>query len=266
MSIQVKSKLIKSRDVELASIWAINEKSTKEHFIIFLHGGPNGSKDGPGSSMLFKILQEMFLKSDIESVRFDFMGEGESSGDYINTTLSSQIEDFQAILNEVRCLGYKNISIIAESFGVSCVLGTNPNQFSNLVLLWGAVYFFDEGLCFAPWYSDACKTEISKNGFFKEGSQKIGKGLLDEIEKVNNLENSFSKIDIPTLIIHGSLDSEVPLSYNCFKLYKNMKDNCKAIIYPGLDHFLQIPNSNGEVKHEMLYDEIIDWLKSKLND
>ena len=265
MSIQVETKFIKSRNVELAATWALNEESTKENIIVFLHGGPNGSKDGPGSSMLFKILQEMFLKSNIESVRFDFMGEGESSGDYVNTTLSSQIEDFQVILKEVEYLEYKNISIIAESFGVSCLLGTDPNKFSNLVLLWGAVYFFDEGLCFAPWYNNEYKEEITKKGFFMEGSQKIGKGLLDEIKKVNNLKDSFSNINVPTLIVHGSADSEVPLSYDCFNLYKNMKNNSKVIIYPGLDHFLQVPDSNGVVKHDMLYEEVISWLKTNIN-
>lgn len=261
MAIKISSEFIQSRDARLASIWALDESGSKENIVVFVHGGPNGSKDGPGSTMLFRKLQEMFLKNNIESVRFDFMGEGESSGDYVNTTLSTQVDDFQVILKKLKELGYKNISIVAESFGVSCVVGHNPNQFSKLVLLWGAVFFFDDGKCFAPWFTEERKKEMAENGFISEGSQKIGIDFLNEIEKVHNLKVPFSKIDVPTLVVHGMADSEVPLSHDCFELYKNMKNNSKVVLFPGLDHFLQIPNSDGGFKHDLLYTEILDWLK-----
>jgi esterase/lipase len=265
MFIKIISQYVQSRDAKLATIWALDENSLKENIVVFVHGGPDGEKNGPHN--LFKNLQEMLLKINIESVRFDFMGEGESTGDYVHTTLTTQVEDLKIILNLIYELGYKNITIVAESFGGSCVLGLNPNQFSNLVLLWPAVYFFDERLCFAPFYSEDYKKEIEEKGFIDLGSKKIGKSLLDEIEKVNNLAASFSKIEVPTLIVHGSADTEVPFSNDCYLLYKNMKSNSKVVIFPGLDHFLSVPGSNKEkVKHDSLYCEVSGWIKYHINE
>ena len=257
------SQKIVSRDIELASVWSTTKPKGKSRIVVFLHGGPDGNKDAPHN--LFTILQEKLASLGIDSVRFDFMGEGESSGDYLNTTLTTQKEDFEAVYNEIRSKGYQSIGVIAESFGGTCLLGALKEEFQVLVLLWPAIYLFDEGKCFAPYYEEPYLSQLKQKGYIEFEKNRAGPDFFREIKEINNLEVPFRKITVPTLIIHGTHDSEVPLSKASIDLYRNLSKESKVVLCPGLDHFLGVPGSDGsKVKHEIVYEEVPRWIMNHL--
>ncbi len=221
-----------------------------EKIVIMLHGGPDGCKDGPNG--IFIKLSESLCKEGIDSIRFDFTGEGESDGDYVNTTINSQKDDFYMIYDEVKRLGYKKIGIVGESFGATCALGVYDNSFSAVVLLWPAIYLLDN--CFAPYYQDPYKTQLKTLGHIIVGKKRVGDKFLKELIEIDNLEKNVRQIQAPTLLIHGDTDEEVPYTQS-IRAEKLLKHPKRLVIVRNGMHGLKRSH-----EQELVIRETIKWL------
>lgn len=242
-------------DVELATVWTTTSPVSAQHTIaILLHGGPEGNKNGPDN--LLRQLAERLACAGIDVVRFDFMGQGDSSGKYINTTLSSQRHDFRAIFQEVQRRGYKRIGVVAESFGATCALGEYDDQFAVMALLWPAIYLLD--VCFAPFFEEPYKSQLAECGHIKVGEDEIGAQFLDELKLVDNLEEKVRLVRSPTLLIHGDNDSEVP-HHQSEKAYAILPEPKRLVIVPGADHCLRRP-----MEQALVFDEVVAWFQRYL--
>jgi pimeloyl-ACP methyl ester carboxylesterase len=221
---------------ELSVVWTIS--NTRENgprrIALLLHGGPEGSKDGP--EQVYRNLAARLSTVGIDTVRFDFRGQGESSGDYIDMTMARQREDANTVVREIRNRGYERIGIVGESFGATCALGIYDERFTALVLLWPAIYLLD--VCFAPFFDPPFDVELSEKGYIQVGSDRVGSDFLEEVKEVNDLEEQVKQVTVPTLLIHGSEDSEVPArqSERAYALLPHPKE---LVIVPGADHCLR---------------------------
>lgn len=222
-----------------------NKNNSEKSVVILLHGGPGGFKEGP--SNLFVPLSIKLAEYGIASIRFDFLGAGESDGDYINMTISSQVNEYRQILDYARSLEYANLGLLGESYGATIALSGLTPDVKVLTLLWPAVYLLDT--TFNLYLTEDALRELDENGYISEGDDKIGRGFIEEIQKVKDVEHHLGKVNIPTLLIHGDSDSDVP-HWQSKKVHNSIDEPKKLIIVPNGDHCLRLPHEQDLVVNE----------------
>lgn len=129
---------IKSRNLTLRGMINTPDQATgKLPTIIILHGF-GGNKMGP--HFMFVKLSRTLAELGFASVRFDFAGSGESDGEFINMTLSGELEDAENILNYVKSLNFvdnERIGLVGFSMGgavASMLAGIHGNDIRALCL------------------------------------------------------------------------------------------------------------------------------------
>lgn len=111
--------------------------------ILILHGF-TGDRDGQKTPYFregyLRYASQRWAEAGIASLRIDFMGSGDSSGDYADTTLESQIEEAREALNYLKNTGQVNgrkISLLGHSQGgivASAVAASPPFPLASVVL------------------------------------------------------------------------------------------------------------------------------------
>ncbi len=184
--------------------------------VITCHG-LQSSKD----SQKYVGIARRFCREGIAVLRFDFRGCGQSAGRFEETSLTGRMEDLRDALDFVQEQGCKNIGVVGSSLGgtVGVLTAAKDNRVKTLVT-WATPCHLDK--------------------LFRE---KI-------IEGLGNLRQDVSKYDVvktvkdilcPVLIIHGSLDEQVPLSH-AEDMYKNANEPKSVQVVEGADHRFTNPS------------------------
>lgn len=112
----------------------------KVPLLIFLHGFI-GSK--VGEHRIFVKAARYFTKRGFGVFRFDFSGCGESDGDYQDVTVSRQLIEVQAVINEIskhEAINSNEIILVGHSLGgaIAALTAAEDARIEQLVL-WSAV-------------------------------------------------------------------------------------------------------------------------------
>src|SRR5664279_2866470 len=108
-------KFIEVNKKKIASV--INDTGSK-NIVIFCHGF-RGSKIGP-NRFFVKVAREL-EKQNINSLRFDQYGSGDSEGDFVDSRFDDWVKTIEEIVNDYLSNGYK-VSLLGQSMGGSAVL------------------------------------------------------------------------------------------------------------------------------------------------
>ncbi len=221
----------------LTGIWHLPQKPTGK--VIILAHGLSVDKDEMGT---FVVLSEYLQDHGFAVFRFDFRGRGESEGNSVDMTLTTEQRDLAAAVNFVVKNGYKQIGLLGASFGGGhAVFYTAKHQIKLKALcLWNPVLNYDHTFLnpYLPWIIDRkghMKKDFQEKGWstYKGSTFMIGKKLFDEME--NNFPHvALKKITIPTVIIHGDKDTHVP--YDDSKEYVTNLKNGQFITVENSDH------------------------------
>jgi alpha-beta hydrolase superfamily lysophospholipase len=181
------------------------------YFIVACHG-LYSNKD----SQKYMEMGEYYSKQGYNLLRFDFRGCGKSIGDFYQSTLTNRLNDLRDVLLYLRD-HYSNpcIGLFGSSLGgVVSILTATQNQWPKIhvVVVWSTPCFFD-GLEELP---IEFKTDFGK---------------YDILEAASRLP--------PTLFIHGTKDTLVPLSH-AQNLYKRAPSP-KKINFFDTDHGFSSP-------------------------
>lgn len=220
------------------------------HVAVLIHGGPGGSQDGPDG--LYSDLARHLQTLNIASVRFDFLGAGESSGRYRDMTIANQALQLDHVLRAVQGMGFRHVSAIAESFGATALLAGNREGVERLVLLWPAIDLLDK--CFASYVTPEQFEKARLHGFITEEGDEVGLGFLEELLRVRTVAPDLATITVPTLLVHGLEDSEVPYQQS-ERAAATLGDLARLVLIPGADHCAPGPEARSAV-----YDEVRNWL------
>jgi hypothetical protein len=127
---------IRSNNDQIACI-VDYEKSRTELNTIILHGG------GPSSKENTEYLVPILLKNNKACVRFDYSGQGESSGKLELSSLEKRKQETLTVLNELG-MGSRSITIIGTSMAghIACSL-INEIDVESLILFCPAAYSID---------------------------------------------------------------------------------------------------------------------------
>jgi len=221
--------------------------ANKEYAIIMAHGSPS-SKD---QSRLVELAEE-FNENDFSVLRFDFSGSGESDGGDI--IIGNQVEDLEAAMNYIKERGYTKLGLFGESLGGLISLMCYREDVKALGL-------------WAPMTSSRTPTMLDNEEKVRELEEKryitkeldgktyrFPQELFDEINKIDQ-ESLISRVNAPTLIIHGNQDEGVPVA-DSSKAMRYFPKNSKIRYVEGMGH---TPEYTQE-----LTKEILNWFNKYL--
>ena len=130
---KVEKVFIQSVDDTIACILDY-QTNIQELNTVFLHGG------GPSSKENTEYLVPLFMKNHKYCVRFDFPGQGESSGIIGNSSLNNRYEETKNIIKHFN-INNKPLTIVGTSMSghIACKL-VNELTIDNLILFCPAAY------------------------------------------------------------------------------------------------------------------------------
>lgn len=185
--------------------------------VIMLHGF-----GGQHITTAFKFprLSRKLVEKGFATVRFDFRGSGDSEGDFIDVTPTTELNDALEVIswvrnsewcnNELYLLGYSLGGFISALVAASC---------ENLksICMWAPAILNKE--IFKGEFAKF-KGQFESDGYIDLAGLKLGKGFVDEILNID-ASKELEKYTGPVMIIHGSEDKVVP--YEPVKKYATIR-------------------------------------------
>lgn len=209
-------------------------------------------------------LAELLAQNRLTSLRFDFRGHGDSSGELCKMTIKGELSDISAAASLLKTEGHRNFAIVGASFGGgSAILYAKkyPRKVSSMALLYPV-------LDYKKTFLDP-KTQWAEKWFTPQAlatAKQTGKLAIDGFELGNNLIKEFYRYDpgksllelsIPTLIIHGTEDKRVP--YSVARYYGRHYRKGRLLSIKGADHGF-------EGFEKKIFPAITDWILKHLKN
>ncbi len=251
---------IKSNDLTLRGmLHTPGQINGKIPAIIILHGF-GGNKTGP--HFMFVQFSRILAANGIASVRFDFAGSGESDGEFINMTLSGELEDAKNILKYVKSLEFVNtqkIGIVGFSMGgavASVLAGINGKDVQALCLWAPAGNMAD--IVHHHFIGEGHRAFLEKGYHDFEGLL-IGKAFVEDLNK-QDIYRIASEYKGEKLLLHGNHDEVVSLSAS-EKYMAHYDGKAELTVVDGADHLF----SNQEWEQKVLAHSA-DFFRRRLLD
>jgi len=228
----MKEKNVKFSEYGLAGVLHSPSEATST-CVITCHGLMS-SKD----SEKYVEIGRRFCGEAFAVLRFDFRGCGESKGLFTDTSLTERIEDLESALDFVQEQGYGRVGVMGSSLGgtVSILVASKDRRIKALV----------------TWATPCHLDELFRAGVI-EGLDKL---RLDS--KKYDVVKAVKETHCPILIVHGSLDEQVPMSH-AGVIYENVNEPKDIQIIEGADHRLTNP-----IHRRRAVELTLDWFKKYL--
>lgn len=174
--------------------------------VIACHGLA-GSKD----EISYKILEPDLIQNGIAMFRYDFLWHGESEGDFADITLSKAVESIISAYDLLVWKGFSKISLLGQSFGGCAAFNAAAVLNDRLCCLIGKCPISDyakqrEEKLWVAWMK-----EYKENGYYPHRTprweeKKLNYSFYEDMSN-NNVHDKAERIAIPTLVVHGDIDT-----------------------------------------------------------
>lgn len=241
-----KSVEIKSGNLTLRGSLHIPDKiSDKIPLIILLHGF-GGNKTGP--HFMFVKLSRLLESKGIASLRFDFAGTGESDGEFLNMTLSGEVQDSTNILDYAKSLEFvdsKRIGVIGFSMGgaVASVLAGLRGEDVKSLCLWAPAGNMKDIVIND--FIGAGLEEFEKKGYYDYEGLPISRELIKDLNSIDVYAKA-SGYHGRILLIHGDSDEIVSLSAS-EKYLEYYGEKASLVVVGEADHMFSRKEWEGDV-------------------
>ena len=170
------------------------------------------------------------------SFRYDFLGSGDSDGDFEDMTVSKEIAEAGAILDSVKAdprIDPDRVILLGMSMGgliASVLAGDRPQDVAKLVLICPAGNMYD----FVKYQLDVYLADPNLNHVDLNGNL-VGRAFGEDVKQLD-VYGRAKQYEGEVMLIHGTNDPTVPFAVS--GLYK---ENCygdRVTIHPveGADH------------------------------
>jgi hypothetical protein len=183
---------------------------------VLVHGGGVTREEGG----FFTRLAHGLANAGVASLRFDLRGHGESEGRQEELTLAAILNDIRVALAKVREVTHaREVTLFGTSFtgGVSVYYAAHrPTEVTGLVLFNPQLDYKRRNIDSRPyWVSESITEEAAQELNESGGIQftptlRHGRPLLNEAFWFPTQE-AIGKVRAPTLIVHGTADTLVPI-------------------------------------------------------
>ncbi len=256
------SVMIPNIDHDIPAVICIPKGDGPFPIVVMLHGtGSDKSEAGGGYLLAVPALAE----AGIASVRFDFIGNGESTADYIDYNFTSAVDDtniaFAYAASLPRIDGHRAGVMGWSQGGTIALLAAGENPAYKSVVCWA-------GAPDLSGVADLEAYEIAKeNGFYEltfewRSSLKLGLQWFDEAYGTDVLQ-VFSNSTAPVLAINGALDTVVD-PVNAQRIVDASRNNeSEVLLIEGADHTFNIFTGD-MTAFDQLIGATVDWFVKTL--
>lgn len=201
--------------------------------VILLHGF-TGSKLEPHRFFL-KISRELEALG-IASFRFDFLGSGESDGDFEEMTVLKELAQANTILDYVKshpAIHQNRITVLGFSMGglvASLLAGDRPDEIEKLILVAPA-----GNMAEAAEEMERNAQYIESKSAFDIGGNLISGDFINELKTIEVWKRAAAFMN-PVLLIHGTEDGAVRFQESHTYIENCYQGHSKLVPIEGADH------------------------------
>lgn len=213
--------------------------------LVIIGHGVTGNKDRPWAEALASAI----AASGTPALRFSFSGNGDSEGDFRESTVSKEVQDLAAIIDAATAAGYDDIVYAGHSMGgaVGVISAAQDARIKRLISLAGMVYTkkFAE-----VEFGDATPDE----GFMWDDEDcPLSQTFVDDMNAIGDVLDRAPQVTVPWLLIHGTEDDVVPI--------QESHDIIAKATAP--TEFVELPGSNhvfADAAQQPMVDAVLRWL------
>ena len=224
----MKKIIITNRDKQGLSA-LLHEPTNQTNSIIILTHSFKGDKD---YQPIMGDFSRHICSEGFAVLRFDCWGSGESDGEFINSSIETQVNDLKDVIQYVKTLGYVNICLIGLSLGTTDSIMAYDESIKCIVM-WSPVFQHQH-------LHDDYKDEVLKNGYIIRkrnltgGEVKCGKKMWQSFADVKPYLR-LKELQCPVLAIIGSNDDHITETKAKEFMYMIPAQN-ELIVIDGGDH------------------------------
>ena len=236
--------MIPNGDHEIPATVCVPAGEGKFPAVVMLHGtASNREEAGNGYKMGAPVLAE---KYGIATIRIDFMGNGDSTADYMGYTFDSAVSDAVAAANYMKGLenvDAENIGVMGWSQGGTDALlaaAWHPEIFTSVVTWAGAPDMMLDGF-----FSEELYAEAKKNGFFTmtfdwRDPLNVSLEWCDDVANTDVLAEFTKGYTGPVLAVHGTADTTVDPEWSNKIVAASSNEASKTYFIEGMDHTFNV--------------------------
>ena len=229
--------------------------------VVMLHGnGSTRHEAGNG----YDLMAPAFAEMGIASLRFDYIGNGDSTTDYLEFTHEKGVEDALtslAYLKEHAKVDPERIGIMgwSQGGGIALVAASRDESFKSVATWAGALY---DGTIDEDAYAQAQQNGHYESTYEWRDPLKLSPAYF-EVLKTFIVADAIPKIKAPIYAINGADDTVVPPE--TAETIKSLSTNpdSQVLIMEGADHTFNIFTGDMS-KFTQLVDETMFWFVQTL--
>ena len=221
------------------------------HVVVIGHG-VTANKDRDWARELAGKIEERLGSEGVGAVRFSFSGNGESEGEFGDSTISKEVADLGAVLD---ALDGKQLAYVGHSMGaaVGVLAAALDARIRWLVSLAGMVHT-DE---FARRKFGDLVPDAPGALMWDKPECPLSSRFIDDMRDVGTTLSEAERIEVPWLLLHGSDDSVVPIA-DTLDVLQRVRGDLRFVELPDCDHVF-----SGEACGRMA-SEVSEWLAGRL--
>lgn len=214
--------------------------------IVVIGHGVTGNKDRPALIALAEGLAE----AGISALRFSFSGNGDSEGEFTDSTITKEVADLGSVLDALE--DYK-ICYVGHSMGgaVGVLRAAIDERIEVLVSLAGMVHTNE----FAQReFGDATP---DKGFMWDEPDCPLSQTYVNDMASIESVAKQASKFGGPWLLVHGTEDDIVPIQ-DSIDILQYANEPTELLELPGVDHVFSGDGS------PLMVEKVVAWIDQKL--
>ena len=225
---------IKNGFYEIPAIYTYDDAIKNQPIVVMLHGSASNKDEVMGTYI--KLADSLYDKG-ISSIRFDFIGTGDSKVDYLHYTPTTALSDTNRVIDFAKSKTNSKIGLLGWSEGGTIAILAGDNKILSSLATWAAATdLLDE---VKDLYPEAKKNGFAIHKFDWRDSLKQSLQWFEEVQKLDVLDK-VKNIDIPIMALSGTNDTDVDpnIAKAIIKNSKNLKS--KFVSINGADHVFNL--------------------------
>ncbi len=219
---------------------------SESEMVVIIGHGVTGNKDRP----LVVALGEGLATSGISVLRFSFSGNGDSEGRFVDSTITKELSDLNAVIDAVEAEG-KRVIYAGHSMGgaVGVSVAAVDKRIQALISLAGMVN--------TKKFAETEFGEVipDEGNMWDDEDCPLSQVFMDDLRGIDTLVEKGSQIDVPWLLVHGTAD-DVVLIDDTHDIFERAGHGKEKLIIEGSDHVFS------DSKHmKVMVDGVLGWIK-----